>query len=663
MLLPFLGMTLAVLAISYLLGMVTLQVARFRGGERYFRLFLALTTGLTLLISTYALFVSRGLTILMPVLGLMVALVVGMRTRFSTAEGALQDAGLVDDEDLANTSGSWQPLGVLLATALLLFGIRFGLLYDAKSPFLLTPFQDYIFYGRLSMPLNQLGLETRSLEQFYPQFLQRDPYHYYELWLNALLVRLSGQPAVWCLYLSTYTVMTTVVYAGFRALLAHFGWRGAWAAALALLLFSVSGVYWPAFEHHPFASGGRYVAISLLLLEPKLCAIYIFLLLSVLVLLQRRWRAGALALAVLPLVFVTTLPAVAGGLVALGVGLRRQLSKWRLLGLLVPLVMALVYMAVFYGLQPAAYHFPTATGTSLAAQLPHLSELRTLINIFAGTLINVALYVGPYVLLLLMIGWGYFRAGWQRWPYSITILVVGFAIVAVVGAAARTLAVHLPDSYQLLGNILPPFIAVVVGGILAMLLTTAGNGRRALALVGLLALAWVNHRRLLTGNHSMHGITRFSPAFLQQVRSALGQTSKKGGFMLADADYETVYNLTSDTFTCGTYVSNFTNDYALVSLSALDIAHPGTDLRFTTDTTAATAYIGTSSFVRFVKMNALRGRHWPKDSAQYQFVVQQKLGFLCVAPAAVLPATLQPLVQHEYRDSLSGEKFFVLKNI
>ena len=656
--LPFLLLTLAALGLSYALGAMLLRLARVAETEPYFRQFLALTLGLTTLVSGYALWQTQGRSCLLVLPALAFVLLYWLRRTAGAAEP--DRLPWHDAAAPAPSRQTWTPQLLLLGATLLLFAVRWGLLYDPGSEFLLTPFQDYIYYGRVSEMLNRTGLETRSLEQFYPQLLHVQPYHYFELWLNALLLRAYHTPGVWCLYLSAYTVLTTVVFSGLRALVAYFGGRGIWATGLVLLLILSSGVYWPPFEGHPFAEGGRYVATSLLLLEPKLSPIYIFLLLSALLGLRRQWKAFGAAIAVLPLVFITTLPAVLAILVILALWGRRRFSRGQLLGMLLPTAVVLFYLAAFYSWQQAPAQLPVIASTSLL-KFPHPTQWRTLVNIFGGTLINIALYLGAFGLLGLVVGWGSFRAVARRWPLGLALLAGAFIVGILAENLAFTLTTQLPDSYQLLGNTLPPLFVVVLGGSLAALLSAGPHWRRTLTLAGLLALAWINHRRLFSHSHSMHKVTRFSPAFLRQVRTALPRTGNRGGFFMADVDYETVYHLTQDTFTRGTYVSNFLGDYAFASLAPPELKSLTTDPRFARDSTAAAACVRTSSFVRFVQLNALRGRHWPKDSAQYQFVVQQGLRFICLAPGVALPGPLQPLVQARYRDAWSGEEFVVLK--
>jgi hypothetical protein len=108
-------------------------------------------------------------------------------------------------------------------------------------------------------------------------------------------------------------------------------------------------------------------------------------------------------------------------------------------------------------------------------------------------------------------------------------------------------------------------------------------------------------------------------------------------------------------------VSNFLNYYSFSTLSSFDADSLHTDPRFAQDSVQARQIRDLAAFARFVKMTSLQGQHWPKDSAQYHFVQQQDIRFVCVSANSELPNTLRPLVTEQYRDALSGERLYILR--
>jgi hypothetical protein len=175
----------------------------------------------------------------------------------------------------------------------------------------------------------------------------------------------------------------------------------------------------------------------------------------------------------------------------------------------------------------------------------------------------------------------------------------------------------------------------------------------------LAVLSFVNFYPLAWGAHSMHKPTRYAAEFLRKVQAILPSLGNRGAFLLGDADYENMYMLSQDTYTAGTYVANFKNNYALVALSSLDVDSLTTDSRYARDSAQARQRLHTSSFYRYLRL-----KPQPQtsiDSLQYQFVTRAGIRFICVSRNANLPGTLMPLVSEYFIDPVSGEKFYALR--
>ncbi len=641
----------------YLLGAALGRMLGVAPRERYFTLFFTLTLGLTGLVGCYAAVRTGGHTMMLPLLILL--LLAGWQLRHrSPGEAPVADAGVAEKTGVGG-------LPLALGLGLMVFAARWLLLYDPNSPFLRTPFQDYVFYGRLYSPLQQFGLETNVVETLYPQFLGASPYHYAEVWLNVILVRMSGLPAVWCLYLATYSALITIVAVGFRAALAHYGVPRRGAALLALALVLVTGVSWPFFQGHSFFENGTLVASTVLPLQPKLAPVWLLSLLGLLLLVRGRYLPATLVLAGIPLVFISTLPSVCAGIVglALYLGARRQL-RWRAaLWVALPGVVVAAYVGAFYSLSAKPFDF-TGPGRSysMAYLIPELGEARTLLNVGLGTLVNFTVFFAPYaVLWAVVLVLARRRLGRWAWPARFGPVLCWFGMNVLVATAVRAVGAHYLDSVQFFSNPVLPLAAVVFGLMLAAALAPLLGQVTVGAAVAVLVLALVNGLKLFSHTSPMHVTTRYSPSFLRQVAAALPRLGNRGGYLLGDADYESIYTMSPNSFTAGTYISNFKSDYVLTSLSALDPDSLNSDPRYAHDSLQAVQGIRRSSIYRFARFRAQTGHKPPPDSLKVLFVKEFKLRFLCASRRAMLPATLTPLVQAVFIDSLSGEKFYVLR--
>lgn len=647
---PYLLMTLATLAGAYGIGSLLLRLFGMRPDEPYFDILLRLISGLGVTVGTFAMASTAGVTALLPVPFLLLGVAGVLRKPQSTLTAVVPN-------------GRGQAMLVVVLGAVLLFTLRYFLLYDGASPMLRTPFQDYIFYARLSEHMQATGKESVSLEMLFPQFQGMQPYHYLELWTNALLVRLTGLPALWCLFLSTYTVLIVVVAVGFMAVLVQTGLRGSRVLVIGGLLLLVNGLYLPFFARIPLLANGQLVASSLLLLEPKLAPVYIFLLLAVVLLLKQRYLAVGLTTAMLAPAYTPVAPAMAVGLSVLAIGLLLA-GRVRLAGaaaMVLPTVAVAVFLGMLYMLHPVNHPFPEPTTPSFMAGIP---PIKMLINIIIGNLINFLVYFGPYLVLTLGLWWARadLRLAWRR-PEALVMLAAVLATLSVA-VLTRAVAVKLADSFQFSQNVAAPLIPVVLAVILGTVLAGAPRRFYGIAVVGLLLLGVVNHYRLLSGNHTMHKTERFSPAFLTQVQQALTTLPQpaRGGFLLADRDYENPHMLSQDTYTAGTYVARYLNGYVLVALSAFDVDSLRVDPRFTRDSAEARQRLQTSSLYRFVRLQHLPlATRADVDSAEVRLVRSYGLRFVCTSARATLPAGLQPLVSRTLHDPWSGENLYLLR--
>jgi hypothetical protein len=638
-----LGLALACLTVCYLLGQCLLRWTSVSQQDFFFDSFLSLLTGLTVLTITYALGRTGGVTIMSPVLLILGGIL--YLQRFEKPVVSISPRPVM----------AW---GVIMIVGSVMFVVQCWLVYEPGSSFLQTPFQDYVYYSRLTLPLNELGIETNSLEVVFPQFQTEQPYHYFEIWWNALLIRVTGLPSVWVFFLSASSVLITICGIGFAAIYTHCGVRAYQAAILGVVSLSIVGTVWPILTPYSFFANGSLLSHLILFINPKLAPVYLFVLLAVLLLLRQQIYAAAMALAVLPLVFVATAPAIGIGLLGL-VGYQWLSRRWSLrkaLLLLMPIVGAVFYLGAFYTLQPEPYQFP-ATGRSLALStiIPAPSELRIMLNISIGVLLNYGVYYLGYALLVIFLLLKGRR--WQRVQTTDYPLLVLFVATLMGGVLMRTFAHHFLDGFQFFSNLIIPFTAVLTAFLLGRALqgtTVLWKIATATVLIGLLA---VNARPNIADNAS------FSPQFLKQAKKALQQLPSRGGYLMADEDYKNAYMMSADSYTAGTYVSNFKNNYSLLSLSALVPDSLTTDPRFARDSVQAEQIRRKTTLYRLAKFRSLERRRVSADSLPLALVRQANLSFICASRRAVLPASLRPLVQASYRDSRSGEVLYVLNQI
>ncbi|RZK44362.1 MAG: hypothetical protein EOO61_04080 [Hymenobacter sp.] len=380
-----------------------------------------------------------------------------------------------------------------------------------------------------------------------------------------------------------------------------------------------------------------------------------YIILASLFLLNRYYIAAGSALAILPFIFISTTPSIGIGVVTLTayLVLTRKISWTKSFAMVTPIIVSVLCIIIFYALHPEPYKFP-AEGRSISLQsiVPKLSEFRVLFNGTAGVFINYSIYFAPYIILLLLLL--ILRRESNVFYGLPKVIWVWFGASIVTAAVTRAFGTHYLDSFQFFSNIMMPMTPVILAILLACILRQAATESYLITLVVIVTLICVNFSGIGTG------ATRYSSEFMRNISHAITSTGFRGAYILDDSDYQNAYMLSSDSYTAGSYVSNFKNDYALPSLSELDVDSLSTDIRFKVDSAQAEQIIRKSSIYRFAKFQSLNKQKLSLDSIKYKYVIKNKISFICASRKAKMPLTLQPLVKVMYTDSLSGERFYLL---
>ncbi|RZK44292.1 MAG: hypothetical protein EOO61_04340, partial [Hymenobacter sp.] len=187
----------------YIIGAVIVRLFNLAPREKFFALFLCLVLGVSVVVSGYAIVCTHWNTVQAGVILLMFFITWEIR-KHAVSTPAIRTTSTV----LSINGNSLLP--ILLALNVIIFCLQYYILYDSTSEYLQTPFVDYVYYSRLSLPLNKLGLETNSLETIYVEFLTQQPYHYFEIWLNALLVHATSLPSAWVFFISSSAILLTI---------------------------------------------------------------------------------------------------------------------------------------------------------------------------------------------------------------------------------------------------------------------------------------------------------------------------------------------------------------------------------------------------------------------------------------------------------------------
>ncbi len=203
---------IAILILVNSIGKITLCIINIKPEKKFFRIFLELVSGVIILVFIYSVIKTKFLTVNILFLFLIVSYIFFIAQKKITlpSKKCLSDSFRTLFKDI---------IFVLIPCSLPFFLFEMNYLYPVSG--IRFPHADYFFYSELSDSLNNFGKENlwTSRNILFPDhFKGIQPYHYFELWLNAFISKLFHFPSIYSLLLISYPCLNCIVFIGLIAL-------------------------------------------------------------------------------------------------------------------------------------------------------------------------------------------------------------------------------------------------------------------------------------------------------------------------------------------------------------------------------------------------------------------------------------------------------------
>jgi hypothetical protein len=626
---------LITLSASYVAGVLLLGFTCLKPSEKYTAFFCHLLTGLTFIVFAFSCWHTRFKTVHLGFLILAPVLFFQLKEKGKT-------------QVLFNWPEIKEELNLLpglFLVAFLLFGIRYWWGFGIHDYPIIH--MDNNFYGKVSGYILKYGVETPRLEYIFPETAYVQPYHYYELWLNAAIYKYLGGPIVPVFYLVTYAVGIAIVWAGLCAMAARYFQMSYGIKIICFMGLFLMGVN---FAIYKFLLFYPYPIRSSLFDFAKTFPIYLFLVAAILLLMKQKVREACTVLLALPVVSIITAPAVfltLGGF-SIFLFLQKKRSEALQVGLLTIVVAA--FFIFFYGRATASGSTPYKSFLlSNYTSIFSADNLKLACEIFFKTFPKIIIVYAFFLGLI-------FSSGKLRkvdFPLNKDSV---FLIVGVFVSALGTWALlnTMMNANQFFSNVGIPVVNLVI--LLGVVISLRVSQRPFFFVFGLVTIFLMN---FLENVAILYFKPEHSIGYIQSVLKSSEKLNPIGGYIKAPEDYYNILVKSSNVYPLGNFLAYSTEraDYHAISLSVFDIQ---------LDTTAAQRtlerqLIENTSFYRFVQKQKLTGRFRSIAQSQVDFIAFCKMDYLIVSQRAKLSSLLQPKVAKLIVDPVSGEKFYVLR--
>jgi hypothetical protein len=546
---------------------------------------------------------------------------------------------------------------------------------------------DINFYSEVSEFIYSTGEENifTALNFISKDYLGTNPFHYYELWLSSgvfsLLTGMNIEINHYTLFIFViYPVLFFVIYLGVVNLFLIFNEKiNGQIYLISFLFLFISGFVLPEYGSKVINSTIDLYS-NVLFLRHKLAVILILLLLATDFILRGDTFNGLKFVIIIPIVYITILPAVLGGIILFLVVnyYLKFLSKKEVYGIIIFQLLIIVLIGCFYFLTG---NKNVKTGTSFGLNdilLPGYDikyQFRRFIPVIKTPLLTFLAYF-PYLIISAYI---IFKSITSYLADSYKVIVILFLSTAISGIAAWVILYYKMDAFQMAHNLSCVFFNLLLW-IVFIKYFSSKESKSKLVVISIYLFLIINlsttlamHQiagNLATGNLSydthINDSEIYSDKYLQEVKVALGEMPKvKIGATLFDSSkYTDIFRKKLIVNSGGFYLKYLANGTAVVSLSDFNV--PISTNNFSIGSNAFEReidieHVQNASFYRYVNTLKSSNLFLSVEDAQLKFIKEKKILYLIKSPGYNLPALLENIIKKKITDVKTGESFLILQ--
>ena len=323
-----------------------------------------------------------------------------------------------------------------------------------------VPHFDFLYYGKLSKYMVEYGAENRLfyLNQLIENATEvRQPYHYPELWINGMFVKITGATSVGLLLFSTFPLLKAITCSSIFLLALgnkkpNFRFQ---PVLIAISILTISGFYFPFYNNSELLKyfDGITQAGFFMTFGKKYALIYLVAGISIFYYYQKeKYVEFLLLLSIIPFISIGCLPSICSIEVLFPIYLiySKKISWKNLIPIYANQVLIICFIVIYYSLNGLNELNDTLSDSTLASRLihkPNLELFKTFFFSFFFTGVRFVLFILPYCAILI-----YLRYSNLKRLINSSIFIVSSMLG---GLMAVGLSVGILDNGQFFYNSIP----------------------------------------------------------------------------------------------------------------------------------------------------------------------------------------------------------------
>lgn len=512
--------------------------------------------------------------------------------------------------------------------------------------------RDDMFYSNVSYFISHYGVESFYLDwSSQTGRLGIIPYHYFELWLNALISEATGLLNLSVYYFITSLLITVVLYQCVLAIIStqlkqQLNIRH---KALALALIFLGDLFFGLVSSDKVPS----LTVGYSLYDNyKMLLVFILFALAWLAWKQERFYIAFIVLLIVPLVNYGLMPVILLTVPAFFIIHRWLLRSPEPLPYRNVLLSYVVYAVALTGIQKIfsnQFQGVTTLGAKeLIAYYDEFAKVKTTLNYIFNYVVTFVAILLPYLFIL----WPLKKNGLLNARSGFYILLLMFLAAALVMSATLHFLIDTSQLFIITVNVVMHLFLFCT---IPLLLFKVQNGKmfKAIVLVFLASGLYMFAQRIA---HKGSRIERYSPGFLEKVKQTAGKIHGQGIRYLTPDYYYSIYNINPNCNYEGFYLDFFKNDVVIHTVT-IDRIPDRNELHnffnYNRD-----LILKSSFYLNSVAATGIDTTD--KEALQLRFIKDNTIDFIVATQNAVIPEKVRALVTEEIVDPLSGEKLMLI---
>lgn len=625
---------LIIFLIIYLIGafaQLVLKIDMYNKDCNY-KIFLKLTIGMFIVVMSYSIFITRGITISW--LYFFIPLII-FKYKGNSKFYNVQNIINFDRRSA---------LEILLILTILFITSAYSISNNLFDISFIPYDPDRVILADTAKFMNFTGVETFQLNYIYPELTSPNPYHYFDMWFNAFIASIFKINFTYSSQLIEAPLIGIITYIGLRSI-----GEKILSNKLIIIILCINTLFFNNIIKFSLSDGIPLLAYVydyyyLTVFDyTKFFTTYLLLIWFVLGVIYNSDRISFCSLILLPITNIMMAPVVMGAMIILGIMNQYNVRKY-LLKLIISLTLVACFYMLFQKNNPRDFTF---TLEFLIQSVLTIEFLHSFSRKIIGSSILVLYLIIPYLLILLYykkLAINIFKNNKYKEIFYFFFL---FNCAGMISWGILSSELEAHQIYERISSVTLNLIIFIT------LLYLFKYSKSLKLIVALIFVVGISQSLIKYHTNKKNNIKRYDTLYLEKIKNHQFELNSVGLYFLHKEKY---VGLRSILARMGEYTSTLDINTFPVNASIFDFElnsikkQKDKEIRL----------MSSLPFYKFISDEKSKNEFADYDTSYYKFARKYNVNYIITDSEVTLPLIFKKYIKHHFHDEYSNENFYIL---